>query len=273
MANILTNHRLETKPFEILNKRWDPATALTSAYFGAGADVIRNQVGMFTKPYEEYKKAQERNASRQIDATDDYSMTLTTSTTASTKTPRPKKGIDRETVRRMTLASAKSAGQIGTDITHGSLVAIPLAFAEGMHALPRTLYGEEAKDYGKVTGWKSGMVKGGKVLGMGLVDGIADIVVQPYKGAKEEGAKGVVKGLLKAPVGLVSKVSGGMFGFWAYPAQGISRSISRAIYSRVPAEIEAAKHKEGQWLVSEGLGRGIDITTVTVALSVLKGQA
>lgn len=43
-----------------------------------------------------------------------------------------------------------------------TVVDLPLAMADGLHAVP-TLYGEKVRDYGPVTGWKSGSIVGGKV--------------------------------------------------------------------------------------------------------------
>ncbi len=55
--------------------------------------------------------------------------------------------------------------------------------------LPQLL-GDEAPDYGTVTDWKSGFLVSGKSLGLGLGEGFADLVVKPYKGAKQHGVIG-----------------------------------------------------------------------------------
>lgn len=42
-----------------------------------------------------------------------------------------------------------------------------------------------------------------------MTEGLADIFVQPYKGAKEEGALGALKGVGKGTVGIATKTSAG----------------------------------------------------------------
>lgn len=86
-------------------------------------------------------------------------------------------------------------------------------------------------------------------FGSGFYQGITGFVTQPYKGAKEEGALGFLKGAGKGSIGLFAKPGSGtlilsryaqnildfmtdngsaMFGLMAYPAQGIYRSIKAA---------------------------------------------
>jgi hypothetical protein len=92
------------------------------------------------------------------------------------------------------------------------MVDIPLATAEGLRAVPK-LYGEETKTYAPVTDWKSGLVVGGKSFGQGMVDGFTGLISHPVKGAKEEGALGVVKGLAKGTMGVGVGLGSGMFLF------------------------------------------------------------
>ena len=60
------------------------------------------------------------------------------------------------------LASAKSLGKFHGNFFKGLAVDIPYATAEGLRNAPK-LYGEEVRDNGPVTDWKSGAVVGGKV--------------------------------------------------------------------------------------------------------------
>lgn len=47
-------------------------------------------------------------------------------------------------------------------LAKGMLLDLPVAMADGFHHLP-VLYGDKKMERGKVTGWKSGMIVGGKV--------------------------------------------------------------------------------------------------------------
>lgn len=44
-----------------------------------------------------------------------------------------------------------------------------------------------------------------------MTEGVTDIFVQPYKGAKEEGALGALKGFGKGTVALATKTGAGEF--------------------------------------------------------------
>lgn len=108
----------------------------------------------------------------------------------------------------MAQASASGVGGFFKHYTKGVFVDMPLAFAEGSRALPK-LYGEEVRDYGPVKDWKSGFSKSGKTLTLGIGEGLADLVVKPYKGAKEKGAIGGITGMGKGMLSFTTNVSSG----------------------------------------------------------------
>jgi hypothetical protein len=110
----------------------------------------------------------------------------------------------------MALASASGVGGFFKHYAKGFLIDMPVAFAEGSRAVPK-LYGEEVPDYGTVKDWKSGFSKSGKNLTLGLGDGLADLVVQPYKGAKEKGIVGGIAGVGKGLLGFSTKASSGKY--------------------------------------------------------------
>ncbi|KAK6220688.1 hypothetical protein LQW54_001879 [Pestalotiopsis sp. IQ-011] len=116
-------------------------------------------------------------------------------------------------------------GSMAGALTKGTLVNTPLALAEGLRNVPR-MYGEEV--HGKVKDWQSGGKVAAKNFGSGFYHGITRFITQPYKGAKEEGALGFLKGAGKGSIGLSAKPGSAMFGLMAYPAQGIYRSIKAA---------------------------------------------
>jgi len=228
-------------------------------------------VGLVTKPYQEYRKAQERNARDDNDSIRSPSRSHKQGSSASSISSGNNKTSSKEshgTAAAVARASGRSAKDFATSIGRGTLVDIPVALADGMLATPG-LYGEKVKDYGQVKGWKSGMAKGGKAFGMGLVGGLADLVVQPYKGGRNEGAVGVLKGVGKGTVGLVSKVGGGTFGFWAYPLQGIARSMSKLSHTTTEESVKIAKQDEGGFLVWKGKALDIDVTALLIAFDVL----
>ncbi|OJD30142.1 glycosyltransferase family 1 protein [Diplodia corticola] len=111
-------------------------------------------------------------------------------------------------------------------LTHG--------LARGCNDIPRR-YGDETarRDVdGEIVGFASGLAAAGKGFGYGLYDGITGIFVQPVKGAKEEGAKGFVKGCVKGVGGAVCKPAAGSFGVAGHTLVGIQRSIEKSILRR-----------------------------------------
>ncbi|KAJ6551478.1 hypothetical protein B0H19DRAFT_1264120 [Mycena capillaripes] len=131
------------------------------------------------------------------------------------------------TAGAMAAASGKSVGAIFASVSKGLVLDMPLALTEGMRVLPK-LYGEEVKDHGHVRDWKSGALVAGKTFAHTFPAGLADIVVQPYRGAKEEGTLGFVKGLGRGSVDLAVKTPSSLLGLVFYPTQGIYKSIRAA---------------------------------------------
>jgi hypothetical protein len=222
--------------------------------------------GIVTKPVEEYRDEHRRRvielkrAQAQIPPTihekagdgDRLSMSRLSNDSA-----RPRSEHSGTLAGRMAGASAKSAGRIGQTAAKGMLVDIPLALTEGLKSVPQ-LYGAKVRDHGPVTDAKSGMVVAGKTFVWGFIDGLSDVVVQPYKGAKKEGALGAAKGLGKGAMSLVTKSGAGMFGVFAYPSAGISKSLRTAVHSSTRKTIAQERHKEGVWMIKNATGRQVD---------------
>ncbi|KAH8601614.1 hypothetical protein B0O99DRAFT_658179 [Bisporella sp. PMI_857] len=272
-AQILVNHSLieadklksyATNLFFIENRRWDPVTATTSSGIATGVGMLKGVAGIVSNPYNEYKKsrslshvpepitdplllspsaeASKQDSSSQFLGADTRSSALATNMS------------DRSGLRIAGAMGAASAKGVGTFFGHyakGTVVDIPLAFTEGMRGLPK-LYGEEIKEHGQIVDWKSGMIEGGKWFGKGLAGGVADLFVQPYKGAKKEGPWGAVKGLGKGAVGWVAKTSSGATAIVAYPGQGICKSIFATVHSNTSKGINSAIRQEMLTLRMDG---------------------
>ena len=66
----------------------------------------------------------------------------------------------------------------------------------------------------------SGLGYGGYAFVKGIASGIGGLVYQPYKGAKEKGAKGAAVGVGKGLIGLVAKPVAGTVGLVGCTVQG-----------------------------------------------------
>ncbi|WYZ45983.1 hypothetical protein EsH8_IX_000208 [Colletotrichum jinshuiense] len=185
---------LRAREYDTDVKRWDPITGGASSLLGTVTDFTAALGGTFIDPWKEYKLA---------------------------------RASGHETGRASgaaAIAAGKGLASMAGTVTKGGLVNLPLAVAEGMHNVPR-LYGDKVRDNGKVEDWKSGGVVAAKTFGTGFYDGLTGIFTDPYKGAKEGGALGLMKGIGTGSVGLVLKPGEALFGLVAYPAQGIHKSL------------------------------------------------
>jgi hypothetical protein len=81
-----------------------------------------------------------------------------------------------------------------------------------------------------------------------MAEALCDVVVKPYQGMREDGARGAVTGLGKGMANMASKAGCAMFGVLAYPSAGIAKSLHTLIHSRTRKQIATARHGEGMWL-------------------------
>ncbi|CAG8019211.1 unnamed protein product [Penicillium salamii] len=278
--NLLDPKRLKIhalNPIVIENRRWDPITGGASAVMGTATDLGGSVLGLFYKPFEEYQNAQVTRRERPLSnssikaskrpesscSTESRGLQTTNESTASSLEPTSStsstSNVSSVSQRPSTHRGARLAGKMaGASVTSlanfvptalkGMTVDIPLAMTEGMRNVPR-LYGETPMDYGAVTGIKSGFALAGKGLTLGMVEAMSDLVVKPYQGARQDGAKGAVKGIGKGMANMTSKAGCAMFGVMVYPSSGIAKTLKSAIYSGTKRSIVKARHAEGAWLL------------------------
>jgi hypothetical protein len=275
-----TNFRINRyKPKQIIidNRRWDPITAVSSASIATAAHMADVTVGIFSRPYEEYRRRKARSTCSDLspspsvqpfphDPRQETAIKDEISSHSSDNLPRshsrPIHGSDSKRKRRSTAAamvgaSANSVVRFAASSSKGILVDIPLAATEGMRAMPR-IYQQDRKDHGHVKGVKSGVVVAGKNFGHCMYEGFTDIFIETAHGKKEQGAIGAVKGLGKGLVSMATKISAGVIGLVAYPGQGVHKSIRTAMHSSTTKSIVEAKLQEGNWMMSTDDSMNID---------------
>ncbi|KAH8203054.1 hypothetical protein TruAng_002782 [Truncatella angustata] len=217
-AEILASHLVvdqkrlkinEIRPIVIEPRRWEPITATVSAAIGASRDIVKAATDIVAKPAKVFKERHKEplltpEESHPGQTAAGTAVSLGGRTTLAGPVKREKARDCVSTVKLMTTASASGAIDLFKSYT-GSLVAIPYAFTEGFRNVPR-LYGEEVRDIGTIRDWKSGTAAGAKVLVFGVVDGVTDVFVLPYKGAQQQGVVGALKGVGKGLAGITSKL-------------------------------------------------------------------
>ncbi|KAF2021850.1 glycosyltransferase family 1 protein [Aaosphaeria arxii CBS 175.79] len=245
-------HIYEPKPIFIENIRWDPISGGASAVWKTSYDMATSITGMVTKPVERVQYEQRRRAREGAAAASDTSQNHSQPSMHSSRTSihsadsansKPTSSDRPSRTGTALKASAKSIGGIVPVATKGMLVDIPLAITDGLHNMPQ-MYGGEVRDNGKVKDWKSGLSVAGKTFAWGFVDGISDLVVMPYKGAKKEGSLGAVKGFGKGAVNLVAKPGAGMFGVFGYTSAGIAKSLRSSVHGGTKKKIMEARQCE-----------------------------
>lgn len=267
-------------------KRWEPVSAVVSASLDTAGAIGRAAAGVVSGPYQVYKTTKgcstpmevephsskaEEDGLEILDLMDTMARTLLEGQKSLAADPTPATcspgdmSIEqhasaaeaftshekpRNRTRQVVKVSARTAGKLLFSPAKGVMLDVPLAAVEGMWALPR-LHGDTGYQHTTVTDWKSGGSVAAKSFIHGVHEGMTDIFVKTYTGKKNEGAKGVAKGLSIGFVNLTMKTGAGTLGLIAYPCQGVYRSIHAAMHMKVRKAVKRAKLEEGEWLLKQ----------------------
>ncbi|KAI5805778.1 hypothetical protein EDC01DRAFT_785835 [Geopyxis carbonaria] len=270
------NHRLTWPDLRLVrHTEWndfdgpgEPLSGGFSAFFGSIAGVTK---GLFGVPYTLFKGA------RRIDAEVDLATELAPATTRA----RWRSKIHRHRNSASASASADESPSrhrhIGRDIRHGTRSAlgkvarsaahapldVSLAVAQGFHNAPR-LYGDRVRRPARITGFHSGARAAGKELALGIYDGVTGLVTQPYRGARDGGVVGGLKGAGRGVAGVVLKTQAGLAGVVGYGLKGVHREMRKGRDRKVLERVMEARRKQG--------GRELDLETAAVAMGAGVGE-
>ncbi|KAF4980764.1 hypothetical protein FDECE_17808 [Fusarium decemcellulare] len=148
----------------------------------------------------------------------------------------------------------ETRGQYVGDVTSGvertataiakAPVDLSMALAQGFHNAPR-LYGDDTvRRPPRVTGFRSGLRAARFEFVYGVYDGFTGVVRLPVRGAKENGAIGLVKGTGMGLTGLVLKNLAALVGPVGYTLKGVVKQAER---SKTPQKIiRRARIVQGQ---------------------------
>ena len=118
--------------YNVENRRWDPLTAGASATLGTITDFTSALGGTFIDPFKEVKRV------------------------------RGSGGTGGSASGAAALAASKGVAGMAGAAVKGTLIDVPLALSEGMRNTSK-LMGDEMRDHGRVTDWKSGSTVAAKV--------------------------------------------------------------------------------------------------------------
>lgn len=136
-----------------------------------------------------------------------------------------------------------------------------LGIAQGFRNAPR-IYGDTTvRPQEKITGIQSGIKVAGKEFTLGMYDGISGLVTQPFRGAREEGAMGFVKGTGKGVAGALLKPGAALWGLPGYAMKGVHRELRKFNTPNVFAYIMSARIAQGETELFE-LEGGINMNAI-----------
>lgn len=102
---------------------------------------------------------------------------------------------------------------------------LSLAIAQGFHNAPR-LYGDSTvRTPPRISGIQSGLKAAGLEFTYGVYDGVTGLVLQPYHGARQNGALGLVQGIGKGIGGFVLKDLAAIIGPFGYTLKGVHKEL------------------------------------------------
>ena len=102
---------------------------------------------------------------------------------------------------------------------------LSLAIAQGFHNAPR-LYGDSTvRTPPRISGIHSGLRAAGSEFTFGVYDGVTGLFLQPYHGARENGALGFVQGIGKGIGGFVLKDLAAIIGPFGYTLKGVHKEL------------------------------------------------
>lgn len=96
-----------------------------------------------------------------------------------------------------------------------------------------------------ITGLGSGLKVAGKEFALSSYEAISGIVVLPYKGAKESGAKGFGKGVIAGIGGIPFKAGAAVFALPGYTLKGAERQLEKRKDRPLRAKILQIRLQQG----------------------------
>ncbi|KAI0882034.1 uncharacterized protein GGS22DRAFT_53843 [Annulohypoxylon maeteangense] len=108
---------------------------------------------------------------------------------------------------------------------------IPFVIGHGVaktfHYIPTLYHDDTVRKWPKITGFPSACAASFAVLWFGLLDGMTDWFVLPYKCARKDGFKGFFKGIAKGFASILFKIPAGVIGFATHPFFGIYKEAAK----------------------------------------------
>jgi hypothetical protein len=200
----LTHGSNRTREYDLSEQPWEPVSGAATALLGGLSNFM---VGTVSLPSDIVKAVK----SRKTIITGPSKPGDPISRASTEYSDAPSKGSTNTQTDQSVNYVRGAAGVISKDWVH--LLKIPreliLGMGKGFHNAPKLYHDRTTRTPDKVTDLKSGLKNAGKELSYQMYDAVTGLVTQPYQGAKEEGAVGILKGAGKGIGGLLLKPEAG----------------------------------------------------------------
>ncbi|KAI0133778.1 glycosyltransferase family 28 domain-containing protein [Xylariales sp. AK1849] len=139
----------------------------------------------------------------------------------------------------------RASGRFVADLTKAGLkapVALFYNVANGFHNRPSYSFsGSSVRRRDEITGFASGFKVAGKELTLGFYDAFSGLVLKPYRGARDQGAKGLGLGVYSASRDFFCNIGAATFGIPGYSLKGVEKGISKRVMTSLQAELILVK--------------------------------
>ncbi|CRK36045.1 hypothetical protein BN1708_006903 [Verticillium longisporum] len=125
-------------------------------------------------------------------------------------------------------------------------VAMMYNIANGCHNYPSYgNFGVPVRPRDPITGFGIGLKAAGKGFYLSVWDAFSGVVVLPYRGAKDGGAVGTLKGIYQGGRGFTYNLASALFALPGYSMKGIEKEYSRHHLTKLKAEIFLIRIRQG----------------------------
>lgn len=156
---------------------------------------------------------------------------------------------DKDMLRRTGPHTSKGVGRFVRALVQ-SPVDLSVNFTKGFHNVPKLWDDDTVRPQESVRDFKTGLRAVGREFGFGWYDGVTGLVTQPWRGARNEGASGLLKGIGKGLGGFIVKPGAACVGILGHTMKGIHKEVQNLFCSDAQSYIIASRVAQGhdEWL-------------------------
>ncbi|KAL3478914.1 hypothetical protein BJX99DRAFT_245163 [Aspergillus californicus] len=122
---------------------------------------------------------------------------------------------------------------------------LTLSFSKGFHNAPKLYNDPMVQETPIVRGVRGGFRAAGTEFTQEVYQGVTGVITQPKYGLKEQGVKGMVKGVGKGVGGVFLKPAAGIWGLAGYPLDGVHKTLRNSLAKSKMRDILSSRITQG----------------------------